>query len=86
MSERVTVFISLEPDESGLGWEIHKGSVAVSNVVRKLPEPMRKIGTLALSEECFHLDTEESLSEEEKDKILRAVRRNLFFKEVSASY
>ena len=73
MSERVTVFISLEPDESGLGWEIHKGSVAVSNVVRKLPEPMRKTGTLVLSEE-------------EKDKILRVVRRNLFFKEVSTSY
>lgn len=87
MSEIITIFISLDPDESGLGWEIHKGSVAVSHVVKKLAEPMRRIGTLTLSEESFHLNTGESLSPEEKEKILRAVKRKLLFnKEVSVSY
>ena len=70
----------------GLAGEIHKGSVAISLVVRKLAEPMRRIGTLTLSEECFQLNTGESLSEEEKEKILRAIRRKLLFKEVSVSY
>lgn len=86
MTKRETIFIVLEADQSGLGWEIYKGSVVTAMSISSSPEPIRKIGTLTFSKECFHLNSGEELSQEEMERVLSSIRRNAQFKEISTSY
>ncbi|MCY3625936.1 MAG: hypothetical protein OXH82_01155 [Candidatus Dadabacteria bacterium] len=82
MSEKKTVFIDLVPAKSGLGWKIIKGKVRLSMSLAGEPEPIKEIGTLILSEQSFHLNTGENLSEEEKKKILETIKQKFSFDEV----
>ena len=85
MSKQETIFLVLEADESGLGWEIYKGSVVTAMSISKSADPIRKIGTLTLSKDCFRLNSGEELTQEEIDRVLSSVRRNAQFKEISTS-
>ena len=83
MSEKKTVFMDLVPAKSGLGWRIIKGEVGLSMSLAGKSEPIKEIGTLILSEQSFHLNMGENLSEEEKKKILETIKQKFSFDEVS---